>query len=52
MAADDLVSLKESLLWLSKLGVADSAAAAEREHAAGATVTGDGLRAQFGLPEK
>lgn len=52
MAADDLESLQETLLWLSKPGVADSVAAAEREYAAGETVAGDDLRAQFDLPAK
>lgn len=50
MAADDLESLQETLFWLSKPGIADSVAAAEREHAAGQTVSGDDLRNQFGLP--
>lgn len=52
MAADDLESLQESLLWLSQPGIADSVAAAEREYASGQTVGGDDLRAQFGLPAK
>lgn len=50
MAADDLESLQETLFWLSKPGIAESVAAAEREYAAGETVSGDELRAQFGLP--
>lgn len=50
MAADDLESLQETLFWLSKPGSAESVAAAEREYAAGETVSGDELRAQFGLP--
>lgn len=52
MAADDLESLQESLLWLSQPGIADSVAAAEREYASGQTVGGDDLRTQFGLPAK
>lgn len=52
MAADDLESLQETLFWLSKPGIAESVAAAEREYAAGETVSGDELRSQFGLPAK
>lgn len=50
MAADDLESLQETLHWLSQPGVAESVAAAEREHTAGQTISGDDLRAKFGLP--
>ncbi len=50
MAADDLESLQETLFWLSKPGIVESVAAAEQEYAAGKTVSGDDLRAQFGLP--
>lgn len=50
MAADDLESLQETLYWLSQPGVAESVATAEREHAAGQTVSGEELRARFGLP--
>ncbi len=52
MAAEDLESLQETVLWLSKPGIADSVAAAEREYADGETVGGDDLRARFGLPAK
>lgn len=52
MAADDLESLQETLLWLSQPGIADSVASAEQEYAAGQTVGGNDLRAQFGLPGK
>ena len=52
MAADDLESLQETLFWLTKPGVAESVAEAEREHETGETVSGDDLRAQFGLPAK
>ena len=52
MAADDLESLQETLLWLSKPGIADSVAAAEREYVSGQTVAGDDLRTQFGLRAK
>lgn len=50
MAADDLESLQETLYWLSQPGVDESVATAESEHAAGQTISGDELRAKFGLP--
>lgn len=50
MSADDLESLHETLYWLSKPGIRESIAAAEREHAAGDTTSGADLRAEFGLP--
>lgn len=50
MSADDLESLHETLYWLSKPGIRESIAAAEREYAAGQTTSGQDLRAEFGLP--
>ena len=50
MSADDLESLHETLYWLSKPGIRESVAEAEREHAAGETTNGEDLRAEFGLP--
>jgi len=50
MSADDLESLHETLYWLSKPGIRESIAAAELEYAAGATTSGQDLRAEFGLP--
>jgi antitoxin YefM len=50
MAAEDLESLHETLFWLSQPGIQESLTEAEREYAAGATITGEDLRAQFGLP--
>lgn len=52
MAADDLESLQETLLWLSQPGIANSVAAAEQAYAAGETVSGDDLRTKFGLSDK
>jgi PHD/YefM family antitoxin component YafN of YafNO toxin-antitoxin module len=49
MSADDLESLHETLDWLAKPGIADPIAAAEREYEAGETISGDELRAEFGL---
>jgi prevent-host-death family protein len=50
MSADDLESLHETLYWLSKPGIRESIAAAEREYAAGETTSGQDLRTEFGLP--
>lgn len=52
MAADDLESLHETVYWLSKPGIHESIAAAEREYAAGETVSGEDLRGDFGLPPR
>lgn len=52
MSADDLDSLRETLHWLSRPGVRESVAEAEREYAAGGTTSGDDLRAEFGLPPR
>ncbi|HEX8093350.1 type II toxin-antitoxin system Phd/YefM family antitoxin [Jatrophihabitans sp.] len=52
MSADDLESLRETLYWLSRPGIRESIAQAEREYAAGETISGDELRAEFGLPSK
>jgi len=52
MSADDLESLHETLYWLSKPGIRESIAQAEREYAAGETISGDDLRTEFGLPSK
>lgn len=52
MSADDLESLQETIYWLSQPGIAADIAQAERDHADGATVSGDSLREQFGLPPR
>jgi prevent-host-death family protein len=52
MAADDLESLHETLYWLSRPGIRESLAEGEREYAAGGTISGEDLRAEFGLPPK
>ncbi|MBA3294289.1 MAG: type II toxin-antitoxin system Phd/YefM family antitoxin [Geodermatophilaceae bacterium] len=52
MSADDLESLHETLYWLTQSGLRESVAAAERENEAGETISGDDLRAEFGLPPK
>lgn len=50
MSADDLESLRETLFWLQQPGVREDLVAGEREHTAGQTVSGDQLRARYGLP--
>ena len=52
MAAEDLESLHETLFWLSQPGIQVSLAEAEREYAAGETISGEDLRTQFGLPPR
>jgi len=52
MAADDLESLHETLYLLSKPGIRDMIAEAEREYAAGETTSGEDLRSEFGLPPR
>ena len=47
---DDLESLEETRYWLSMPGIRDSMSAAEREYAAGETVSSKDLRAEFGMP--
>lgn len=52
MAADDLESLQETVQWLSQAGLAQSLATAERELVEGETVSGNDLRARFGLSQR
>ena len=52
MSADDLESLQETVFWLSQPGIRDTIAAAESEYAEEATVSGDALRDEFGLPQR
>jgi prevent-host-death family protein len=52
MAADDLESLQETVLWLSQPGIHSDVDAAEQEYAQGLTVSGDQLRDEFGLPPR
>ena len=49
MSEDDLESLRETLFWLSQQGVRDDIAEAEREAAAGRTVSAAELRARYGM---
>lgn len=50
MSADDLESLHETIYWLSKGGIRESVAAAEREYATGETASAEDIRRDFGLP--
>lgn len=52
MAADDLESLQETVQWLSQAGLAQSLATAERELVEGETISGDDVRARFGLAQQ
>jgi len=52
MAANDLESLRETLLWLSQPSIQVSLADAEREYAEGTTVSGADLRAELQPPPK
>lgn len=47
-----LDELRETIEWLSKPGIREDVRRAEAEYAAGETVRGDALRAEFGLPSR
>lgn len=49
MSADDLESLHETLHALSTPGIVDELAQALEDHQSGTTVTGESLRAKYGL---
>lgn len=50
VSSDEWESIQETLFWLSQPDVAADVAAAEAESAAGETISGEQLRAQYGLP--
>jgi len=52
MSPDDLESVRETRYWLSVPDIRESVAAAERECAAGETISSEDLRAEFGLPPR
>ncbi|KHL10625.1 prevent-host-death family protein [Mumia flava] len=52
MSADDLESLQETVHWLAQPEIADAILSAEREYATGDTMSGEDLRAAFGLPDQ
>ena len=49
MSADDLESLRETLFWLQQPGVREDLTEGEREYRAGETLSGEQLRARYGL---
>jgi prevent-host-death family protein len=52
VSPDVLSELRETIEWLSKPGIREDVRQAEGEYEAGATVRGDALRAEFGLPTR
>ncbi|MDQ3484894.1 MAG: type II toxin-antitoxin system Phd/YefM family antitoxin [Actinomycetota bacterium] len=50
MSADDLDSLRETLFWLQQPGVRKDLAEGEREYENSETLSGDQIRARYGLP--
>lgn len=52
MSADDLESLHETLFWLQQPGVREDLAEGERQYKDGETVSGEQLRARYGLPAR
>lgn len=52
MSADDLESLHETLHWLARPGTRAAIVTADREYAAGETVSIEQLRAEHGLPSR
>ena len=49
MSADDLESLQETIYWVSQPGIHEDLAEARRDVAEGRTLSGEELRAEFGL---
>lgn len=52
MSEDDLESLHETLFWLSQQQVVQDVTEARSASAEGRTLSGDDLRATFGLPPR
>jgi antitoxin YefM len=52
MSAQDLESLQETIFWLSQPGVLDDVRDAATDLESGGTLSGDDLRAQYGLPAR
>lgn len=50
MSADDLESMRETLFWLQQPGIREDLAAGEEEVEAGDALSGEQLRARYGLP--
>jgi len=52
LSADDLESLQETIYWLSQPGIHEDIETARSDLQEGRTISGDQLRADFGLPAK
>jgi antitoxin YefM len=52
IGADEWESLQETLFWLSQPGTRESVQAARAEVAAGAGLSEEQIRAEFGVPKK
>lgn len=52
MSADDLESLQETIYWLSQPGTREDLAQAQQDLEEGRTISGEELRARFGLPPR
>jgi prevent-host-death family protein len=49
ISEDDLESMRETLFWLTREGVRGDVQEAREAHAGGTTMSGEDLRARFGL---
>lgn len=52
MSVDEFDSLQETMISLAQPGTREELAQADRDYAAGRTISGDELRRQYGLPER
>lgn len=52
MPVDEFDSLQETLHALTQPGLVEGLAQADRDYAAGRTISGEELRARYGLPER
>jgi antitoxin YefM len=52
MSVDEFDSLQETLISLAQPGTREELAQADRDYAAGRTVSGDELRVRYGLSER
>jgi antitoxin YefM len=52
MSVDEFDSLQETLISLKQPAIAEELAQADRDYAAGRTISGDELRVRYGLPDR
>lgn len=52
MPVDEFDSLQETLISSKQPGIVEELAQADRDYAAGRTVSGDELRVRYGLPDR